>query len=53
MWMNVASEKQRGSDEWTDGVNGRTASIGNGGKCKRVDVEAMVLISSSLTRRWV
>ncbi len=54
MWMNVASEKQRGSNEWTvEGVNGPAAGIGNGRKCKRVSVEAVILVSGSLKRRWV
>ena len=54
MWMNVASEKQRGSNEWTvEGMNRRTAGTGNGRKCERVDVEAMILVSDSLKRRWV
>ena len=54
MWMNVASEKQRGSNEWTvEGMNRRTAGTGNGRKCERVGVEAMILVSGSLKRRWV
>ena len=49
MWMNVASEKQRSSNEWTvEGMNRRTTGTGNGRKCERVDVDAMILVSGSL-----